>query len=58
MFHHTKFKTAAFVAVLLMIVYILFASSNPSLPPTQFCCIPAALFVMSGLLLGAHEGMK
>jgi hypothetical protein len=54
MFRHTKFKTASFVAVLLMIVYILFASSDPSLPPGQFCCIPAALFVLSGLLLGVY----
>jgi hypothetical protein len=54
MFHYTKFKTASVVAVLLMIVYILFASGNPNLPPAQFCCIPAALFVLSGLLLGAH----
>jgi hypothetical protein len=58
MFHHSKFKTASAVAVLLIIIYILFASSDPSLPPAQFCCIPAALFALSGLLLGAHEGVQ
>jgi hypothetical protein len=58
MFRHTKFRTASFVAVLLMVIYVLFAASDPSLTAAQFCCGPTALFIVAGLLLGVHEARK